>query len=91
MSVPLYLDVHVPHAIADQLRRRGVDVVTAIEDGCDLLPDDELLEKSSSPWDVSCSLRTSASVHWPRTGNVRAVRSQASPSAINCVQPLGVT
>lgn len=46
MAVPLYLDVHVPHAIADQLRRRGVDVVTAIEDSCDSLPDDQLLERA---------------------------------------------
>ncbi|AFY30690.1 hypothetical protein Cal7507_0188 [Calothrix sp. PCC 7507] len=33
MSVPLYMDVHVPQAITDQLRRRGVDVLTAHEDG----------------------------------------------------------
>ena len=30
MPVPLYLDVHVPLAIAEPLRRRGVDVVHAI-------------------------------------------------------------
>jgi Domain of unknown function (DUF5615) len=46
MAVSLYLDVHVPQAIAEQLRRRGVDVVTAIEDGCALLPDDQLLERA---------------------------------------------
>ncbi len=46
MAVPLYLDVHVPQAIADQLRRRGVDVMTAIEDGCSTLPDDQLLERA---------------------------------------------
>src|SRR5712664_2963647 len=44
MAVPLYMDVHVPYAITDQLRRRGVDVLTAIEDGCDQLTDEELLE-----------------------------------------------
>lgn len=44
MSVRLYLDVHVPQAVADQLRRRGVDVLTSFEDGTDELPDDELLE-----------------------------------------------
>lgn len=44
MSVRLYLDVHVPQAIADQLRRRGVDIITAYEDGTSDLPDDELLE-----------------------------------------------
>jgi hypothetical protein len=46
MAVVLYLDAHVPQAIADQLGRRGVDVVTAIEDGCALLPDDQLLERA---------------------------------------------
>jgi hypothetical protein len=39
------MDVHVPQAITDQLRRRGVDVLTAIEDGAGELPDDELLER----------------------------------------------
>jgi len=45
MGVPLYMDVHVPQAITDQLRRRGVDVLTAIEDGCAELLDDALLER----------------------------------------------
>ncbi len=39
------MDVHVPQAITDQLRRRNVDVLTAIEDNADELPDDELLER----------------------------------------------
>lgn len=43
MAVLLYMDVHVPQAITDQLRRRGVDVVTAADDGNAELPDDELL------------------------------------------------
>ena len=38
------MDVHVPHAITDQLRRRGADVLTTQDDGTDTLPDDELLE-----------------------------------------------
>ena len=44
MSVRLYMDVHVPRAISDQLRRRGADVLTAIEDEADQLLDDELLD-----------------------------------------------
>ena len=44
MPVPLYLDVHVPLAIAEQLRRRGVDVAHAVEQGADHLEDEELLE-----------------------------------------------
>lgn len=48
MAVPLYLDVHVPLAIAHQLRRRGADVVHASEEGTNRLEDDELLELASS-------------------------------------------
>ena len=46
MALPLYMDVHVPQAITDQLRRRGVDVLTANEDGANDLPDDALLERA---------------------------------------------
>ncbi|HEY2589455.1 MAG TPA: DUF5615 family PIN-like protein [Tepidisphaeraceae bacterium] len=45
MAVRLYMDVHVPVAITEQLRRRGVDVLTAAEDGATELPDDELLAR----------------------------------------------
>ena len=48
MPVPLYMDVHVPEAITDQLRRRHVDVLTAIDDSADRLPDDELLQRASA-------------------------------------------
>ena len=44
MPVPFYMDVHVPQSITDQLRRRGVDVLTAIEDGWAERDDAELLE-----------------------------------------------
>jgi hypothetical protein len=47
MAVALYLDVHVPQAIAEQLERRGVDVLTALQDGTTLCPDDELLDRST--------------------------------------------
>jgi Domain of unknown function (DUF5615) len=46
MSVALYMDVHIPQAITDQLRRRGVDVLTAVEDGANQLPDEDLLERA---------------------------------------------
>ena len=48
MGVSFYMDVHVPQAITDQLRRRGVDVVTAIEDSRAETPDDELLEHAGA-------------------------------------------
>src|SRR5262245_12217703 len=56
MAVPFYMDVHVPQAITDQLRRRGVDVLTAIEDGRDELRDDELLERARSLGRVTFTL-----------------------------------
>jgi hypothetical protein len=39
------MDVHVPQAITEQLRHRGVDVLTAIEDNSATLADDQLLER----------------------------------------------
>jgi hypothetical protein len=46
MAVALFMDVHVPQAITDQLRRRGVDVLTALEDGSAELDDADLLERA---------------------------------------------
>lgn len=46
MAVPLYMDHHVPKAITVGLRSRGVDVVTAYEDGTDQLDDDLLLKRA---------------------------------------------
>lgn len=43
MAIALYMDVHIPQAVTDQLRRRGIDVLTAFEDECQELPDDQLL------------------------------------------------
>jgi hypothetical protein len=40
------MDVHVPQAITDQLRRRGVDVLTAVEDDHNTKTDGELLERA---------------------------------------------
>jgi hypothetical protein len=43
MPVALYMDVHVPRAITEQLRLRDVDVITAQEDRSDELTDEQLL------------------------------------------------
>ena len=48
MPVPLYMDVHAPQAITDQLRRRGVDVLTAQDDDATELEDPDLLERARS-------------------------------------------
>src|SRR5438128_2547694 len=47
MATPLYMDVHVPKAVTNQLRRRGVDVLTAQEDHAQRLDDGQLLERST--------------------------------------------
>jgi hypothetical protein len=48
MGVAPYMDAHVPQPITVQLRRKGVDVITAIEDGCAELDDGELLERAGA-------------------------------------------
>ena len=47
MSIPLYMDVHVPAPITRALLRRGVDVKTAQEDGTIEMEDDELLDRAT--------------------------------------------
>ena len=44
MPVSLYMDVHVPQAVTEQLLRRNVDVVTAIDNDAADLADDDLLD-----------------------------------------------
>ena len=46
MSVALSMDVHVRRAVTNGLRLRGVDVITAQEDGTDRWPDDRLLDRA---------------------------------------------
>ena len=46
MAVRLYMDVHVPEAITEQLRRRGVDVLTATDDGYRERRDEQILERA---------------------------------------------
>jgi hypothetical protein len=43
----LYFDHNVPRLIAQRLRLRGIDVLTALEDGTDRLPDPELLDRAT--------------------------------------------
>jgi hypothetical protein len=46
MSVGLYMNVHIRRQITEGLRQRGVDVLTAQEDGTTRLPDSELLDRA---------------------------------------------
>lgn len=47
MSVGIYMDVHVRRAISNGLRLRGVDVLTAQEDGTATLADPLLLDRAT--------------------------------------------
>lgn len=48
MSVTLYMDVQVHDAITRELRRRGVEVLTAQEDGARRLTDPHLLDRATA-------------------------------------------
>jgi hypothetical protein len=47
------MDVHIPAAITEGLRLRGVDVLTAQEDGGRRLSDDKLLDRATA---LTCPL-----------------------------------
>ena len=46
MSIKLYMDVHVRRAVTIGLRLRGIDVLTAQEDGAGELDDSRLLDRA---------------------------------------------
>lgn len=47
MTLAFYMDHHVPKAITNGLRLRGIDVLTAHEDGTDEYEDSELLTRAT--------------------------------------------
>jgi hypothetical protein len=47
VPLALYMDVHIPRAITNGLRRRGVEVITAQEDGTAELDDPPLLDRAT--------------------------------------------
>jgi predicted nuclease of predicted toxin-antitoxin system len=47
LSVGIYMDVHIPYPITRGLRLRGVDVLTAQEDGARELDDPQLLDRAT--------------------------------------------
>ncbi len=48
MPIALYMDHHVERAITAELRARGVDILTAYEDGASRLADAELLDRAGA-------------------------------------------
>ena len=47
MTILLYMDVHIRRSITEGLRRNGIDVITAQEDGCAELSDPDLLDRAT--------------------------------------------
>ncbi len=47
MAITFYMNQHVPRAITVGLRLRGVDVITAYEDGASTMDDSELLDRAA--------------------------------------------
>lgn len=47
MTLRLYMDVHVPRAVTEGLRRRGIDVTTSQDDGTNRWDDESLLARAS--------------------------------------------
>lgn len=73
MSVGLYADVHVPGPVIAQLRRRGVNILAATEEGTHRLTDDELLRVSTGMERVMVTQDIRFRVlaeDWQRTGQV---------------------
>lgn len=71
MPVGLYADAHVPGPAIEQLRRRGVAVLAATEEGTNQLRDDELLALATSLERVMVTQDIRFRVlaeNWQRTG-----------------------
>jgi predicted nuclease of predicted toxin-antitoxin system len=47
VSLPFYFDHHVPMAICDALRSRGIDVLTTLDDGSTEWDDDAILQRAT--------------------------------------------
>lgn len=55
MPLTLYMDVHIPRALTNGLRRRGIEIVTAQEDGTAEVDDPSLLDRATK---LKCPLYT---------------------------------
>ncbi len=75
MPVRFYMDVHIPAAVIQQLRIRGVDFLAATEERTNRLSDAELLELATKQ--VASSLpMTFVSVHWLNSNNAKEKKSE---------------
>ena len=48
MPLAIYMDVHVPAGVSEDLRRKQIDVRTAQEDSAGRMSDDELLMRATA-------------------------------------------
>lgn len=75
MSLSLYVDHHVRSSVTKGLRRRGVDVLTALEDGRDAASDEEILARAA---ELGRTIFTQdddfliLAAHWQSTGRLFA-------------------
>lgn len=72
MSLKLYMDVHVPFAITDGLRRRGIEVISSQEDLTADWSDSELLDRATA---LGCVLFSMDS-DLPREAAIRQQRNE---------------
>jgi predicted nuclease of predicted toxin-antitoxin system len=86
VSVGLYLDEHVHRAIATSLRLRGVDVLTAQEDGRRQVPDPVLLDRATELGRIMFSQDEDFLAEANRRQRER-IPLQASSTRINCMCP----
>ena len=77
MPVSLYMDHHVPRAITAGLRLRGVDVLTAAEDGAAELADPDLLDRAAVLGRVLFSQDEDSAGRRRRGGRLKGSRSRA--------------
>ncbi len=66
--IRLYMDHHVPMSVTHGLRRRGIDVLTAYEDGGAETDDDMLLARAQRPWNVFCTAKMMICLPLPIAG-----------------------
>src|SRR5262249_54059607 len=91
VSVPLYMDQHIPAAITKGLRRRGVEVLTAFEDGASAWDDEPLLERAAQLGRVLFTMDADFLVlapEWGRAGREFAGLAYARPSYITIGQAI---
>ena len=92
MPVGLYMDVHVPQAVTEQLLRRNVDVLTAIDDKAAELADEDLLDCAAGLGRVlvTFDIRFKAMAEdWQRSGRQFGGLVYAHPLRISIGQLVG--